>query len=106
MRTAEKLKITNDRLLIFLDETGHETFAEDHPYYAVGGCVILGAHYESVKAATRDGAKAGARRSDESETYLMVCNFPAVAPGFIAGACGTSMSIRAGRSLAGIGRPK
>jgi len=40
------------------------------------------------------------------ETYLMVCNFPAVTPGFIAGAWGTSMSIRAGKSLAGMGRPK
>jgi hypothetical protein len=54
MRTPKKLKITNDWLVIFLDETGHETFAGDHPYYAVGGCAILGAHYESVKVQWRD----------------------------------------------------
>ena len=59
-----------------------------------------------LRLATRDGSKAGARRTDEGEIHLMVCNFPAVAPGFIAGACETSMSIRAGKSLAGIGRPK
>ena len=37
-----------------MDETGHETFAGDHPYYAVGGCGILGAHYDAVKAQWRE----------------------------------------------------
>jgi hypothetical protein len=50
MQTGEELKIRNDWLLLFLDETGHETFAGNHPYYAVGGCGTLGANYEVVKA--------------------------------------------------------
>ncbi len=51
---GEELKIRNDWLLVFMDETGHETFAGDHPYYAVGGCGILGVHYEEVKAQWRE----------------------------------------------------
>jgi len=46
----QELKYANDWLLVFLDETGHETFAGNQPYYAVGGCAVLGAHYEWVKA--------------------------------------------------------
>jgi len=51
---GEELTIHNDWLLVFMDETGHETFAGDHAYYAVGGCGILGAHYEVVKAQWRE----------------------------------------------------
>ena len=53
MQAGEELKIRNDWLLVFMDETGHETFAGDHPYYAVGGCGILGAHHDVVKALRR-----------------------------------------------------
>jgi hypothetical protein len=52
--TAEELQIRNDWLLLFVDETGHETFAGDHPYFAVGGCGILGAHYDVVKTQWRE----------------------------------------------------
>jgi len=54
MQAPEELKIANDWLLVFMDETGHETFAGDHPYYAIGGCAILGAHYEVVKTQWRE----------------------------------------------------
>jgi len=54
MQAGEELKIHNDWLLVFMDETGHETFAGDHPYYAVGGCGIIGAHYDAVKAQWRE----------------------------------------------------
>jgi Protein of unknown function (DUF3800) len=53
MQAPKELNIASDWLLVFMDETGHETFAGDHPYYAVGGCAILGAHYEAVKAQWR-----------------------------------------------------
>jgi hypothetical protein len=53
MQPSEELKIAPDWLLVFMDETGHETFAGDQPYYAVGGCAILGAGYGMVKAQWR-----------------------------------------------------
>jgi len=53
-QSEEELKIREDWLLVFMDETGHETFAGDHPYYAVGGCGILGAHHEAVKTQWRE----------------------------------------------------
>jgi hypothetical protein len=46
----EELKPSADDLLFFIDDTGHETFAGDHNYYGLGGCVILGAHYAHLKA--------------------------------------------------------
>jgi uncharacterized protein DUF3800 len=52
-----ELKITNDRLLVFIDDTGHETFKGAHNYYGLGGCVVLGAHYEWMKAQWREVRK-------------------------------------------------
>jgi hypothetical protein len=46
----QELKYANDWLLVFLDETGHETFAGNQPYYAIGACALMGEHYEWVKA--------------------------------------------------------
>jgi uncharacterized protein DUF3800 len=54
MQTDDELKFANDWLLVFMDETGHETFAGDHPYFAVGGCGILGEHHAAVNAQWRD----------------------------------------------------
>jgi Protein of unknown function (DUF3800) len=54
MQTSEELKIASDWLLVFIDETGHETFAGKQPYYAVGGCAILGEHYTVVKEQWRE----------------------------------------------------
>jgi hypothetical protein len=53
-RPAQDLKFANDWLLIFLDETGHEEFAGNQHYFAVGGCAVLGAHYEWLKAKWRE----------------------------------------------------
>lgn len=44
-----ELKYADDWLLVFLDESGHETFAGDHPYYAVGGCAIMGRDHRWVQ---------------------------------------------------------
>jgi len=48
MPPFEQLNFRNDWLLVLMDETGHETFSGDHPYFAVGGCAILGAHHAAV----------------------------------------------------------
>jgi hypothetical protein len=54
MQTSEELKITKDLLLVFMDDTGHETFAGNQPYFAAGGCAILGEHYAWVKEQWRE----------------------------------------------------
>jgi hypothetical protein len=32
-------------LLVFVDDTGHETFASGHPVYGLGGCAVVGHRY-------------------------------------------------------------
>lgn len=55
MQTApDQLNFRNDWLLVFMDETGHETFAGDHPYFAIGGCAMLGLHHAAVSAEWRE----------------------------------------------------
>jgi hypothetical protein len=44
-------------LLIFVDDTGHETFAGNQDWYGLGGCVVLGAHYDWLKARWREVRK-------------------------------------------------
>jgi hypothetical protein len=58
MQEADELKFGNDWLLVFMDETGHETFAGDHPYFAVGGCACVGAHHAAVVAQWREVRRA------------------------------------------------
>jgi hypothetical protein len=53
-RPPDELRFGNDWLLVFLDETGHEAFAGNQPYYAVGGCVLLGLHYAGIKQQWRE----------------------------------------------------
>jgi hypothetical protein len=38
----EELKPAADDLLVFIDDTGHETFAGNQGFYGLGGCVIPG----------------------------------------------------------------
>jgi hypothetical protein len=38
-----------DDLVVFVDETGHETFAGDQGFYGLGGCAVLGAGYAHLK---------------------------------------------------------
>jgi hypothetical protein len=41
----EELRPDADDLLVFVDDTGHETFAGNQGFYGLGGCVVLGAGY-------------------------------------------------------------
>jgi hypothetical protein len=41
----EEIACTAEDLLIFIDDTGHESFAGNQEYYGLGGCAVLGAHY-------------------------------------------------------------
>jgi Protein of unknown function (DUF3800) len=45
----EELLPEVDDLLIFVDDTGHETFAGNQGYYGLGSCVILWAAYAHLK---------------------------------------------------------
>jgi hypothetical protein len=42
-----------DCLLVFLDETGHETFAGDQHYFGFGGCAMMVPDYEILKSEWR-----------------------------------------------------
>lgn len=46
----EEIKPDADDLLVFVDDTGHETFAGNQGFYGLGGCGILGAGYSHLKA--------------------------------------------------------
>jgi hypothetical protein len=45
-------------LLVFVDDTGHETFAGNQGFYGLGGCAVLGAGYPHVKERWRAVRKA------------------------------------------------
>ena len=45
----EELKPGADDLIVFVDDTGHETFAGNHGFYGLGGCAVLGAGYAHLK---------------------------------------------------------
>lgn len=45
----EELRPAADDLLVFIDDTGHETFAGNQEFYGLGGCVVLGAGYPYLK---------------------------------------------------------
>jgi hypothetical protein len=50
-KACEELKPERDDLLVFIDDTGHETFAGNQGFYGLGGCAILaGAGYGHLKA--------------------------------------------------------
>ena len=53
-RTPEELHFENDWLLVFLDETGHETFAGNQPYFVVGGCALLGQDHRAITQEWRE----------------------------------------------------
>jgi hypothetical protein len=50
----EEIKPRVDDLLVFVDDTGHETFAGNQGYYGLGGCVVTGLAYEHVKTKWRE----------------------------------------------------
>jgi hypothetical protein len=49
----EELKPGADDLLVFIDDTGHETFAGNQGFYGLGGCVVLGSGYAYLKETWR-----------------------------------------------------
>lgn len=49
-KSDDVLEYKNDWLLVFMDETGHEAFAGDQPYFAIGGCAMLGSDIATVQA--------------------------------------------------------
>ncbi|MFZ1964353.1 MAG: hypothetical protein WAU78_12970 [Roseiarcus sp.] len=55
--TEEEIKPDAGDLLIFGDDTGHETFAGDQAFYGLGCCLVLGEHYEHLKSRWRDVRK-------------------------------------------------
>ena len=54
----EELKPSADDLLVFVDETGHETFAGNQRFDGLGGCGVLGAGYAHLKERWRAVRKA------------------------------------------------
>src|SRR3984957_1948607 len=54
----EELKPGAHDLLVFIDDTGHETFAGNQGFYGLGGCVVLGAGYPHLKERWRAVRKA------------------------------------------------
>jgi hypothetical protein len=49
-KAYEELKPERDDVLVFIDDTGHETFAGNQGFYGLGGCAVLGADYGHLKA--------------------------------------------------------
>jgi hypothetical protein len=49
-KAYEELKPEGDELLVFIDDTGHETFAGNQRFYGLGGCAVLGVGYGHLKA--------------------------------------------------------
>jgi hypothetical protein len=47
--SEEELKPGAEDLLVFIDDTGHETFAGNQGFYGLGGCAVLGAGYPHLK---------------------------------------------------------
>jgi hypothetical protein len=48
MPPTDALNVHNDSLLVFIDDTGHETLAGDHAYYGLGGFAAVMQLYEQV----------------------------------------------------------
>jgi hypothetical protein len=40
-----EVMVRNGDLLVFIDDTGHETFGGDQPYYGLGGCIVQAEAY-------------------------------------------------------------
>jgi hypothetical protein len=54
MQPSEELKPDANDLLIFVDDTGHETFAGTQGLYGLGGCAMPGISYEHIKTKWRE----------------------------------------------------
>lgn len=58
MNKGEEIKSDTDDLLVFVDDTGHESFAGNQGFYGLGGCITTGLGYEFLKPKWRDVRKA------------------------------------------------
>jgi hypothetical protein len=56
-REWRQLSLAADCLLVFIDETGHETFAGDQNYYGLGGCALMVGTYDVLKARWKEVRK-------------------------------------------------
>jgi hypothetical protein len=45
----EEVKPDSDDLLVFIDDTGHETFAGNQGFYGLGGCILPRHFYDHLK---------------------------------------------------------
>lgn len=50
----EEMKPDADDLLVFVDDTGHETFAGNQGFYGLGACIVLGEGYPHLMAKWRE----------------------------------------------------
>jgi Protein of unknown function (DUF3800) len=55
---GEEIEASANDLLVFVDDTGHETFAGSQGFYGLGGCLALRWGYEHLKAKWREVRKA------------------------------------------------
>lgn len=53
----EEIKPDANDLLVFIDDTGHETFAGNQGFYGLGGCLTTGLAYEFLKPKWREVRK-------------------------------------------------
>lgn len=54
LETEEEIQCAADDLLVFIDDTGHESFSGSQEYYGLGGCAVLSAHYGRLKTLWMD----------------------------------------------------
>ncbi len=45
---SEEIRIAAGDLLVFVDDTGHESFGSQR-YFGLGGCAVLAEHYDRLK---------------------------------------------------------
>jgi hypothetical protein len=48
----DELNCSSEDLLVFIDDTEHESFGGNQEYYGLGGCVVLGARYGWLKTSS------------------------------------------------------
>ena len=57
MPTYEEIKPAAGDFLVFIDDTGHETFAGNQGFYGLGGCLMTAFSYEHLKPKWREVRK-------------------------------------------------
>ena len=71
--TYDEIKPDADDLLVFIDDTGHETFAGNQGFYGLGGCLTTGSGYEHLKPKSREVRKSS---SVTPRPHCMVLTLP------------------------------